>query len=71
MKESYLDYLWDLLMRPMGNVDRIDTLGVISIYYIMCDAPVTDKVGVIDQLTRYGCYNATRVRSVKRGLQFV
>ena len=70
MKESYLDYLWNLLMRPMGDVDRIDTLGVISLYYIMCDAPITDKVGVINQLTN-GCFNPIRVRSVKRGLRIV
>ena len=70
MKESYLDYLWNLLMRPMGDVDRIDTLGVISLYYIMCDAPITDKVGVINQLTN-GCFNPIRVRAVKRGLQLV
>ena len=53
VNESYLDYLWNLLMRPMGDVDRIDTLGVISVYYIMCDAPIKDKVGVIDQLYIY------------------
>ena len=34
-------------MRPMGDVDRIDTLGVISVYYIMCDAKIEDKVSNI------------------------
>ena len=47
VKESYLDYLWNLLMRPMGDVDRIDTLGVVSVYYIMCDAKIEDKVSNI------------------------
>merc|ERR1719498_1860832 len=48
--EAYLDYMWEMLMRPMGNANRIDALGVIAIYYILCDAPVEDKVVAVFKL---------------------
>ena len=56
VKEPYLDYLWNLLMRPMGDVDRIDTLGVISVYYIMCDAKIEDKVSNMSVITNFHCH---------------
>ena len=53
-------------MRPMGVVDRIDTLGVISVYYIMCDAPIEAKVGFVDQHPRpiYSPYLCTQLNAV-------
>ena len=69
-------------MRPMGDVDRIDTLGVISIYYIMCDAKLEEKVSVRVQLyefpSNYMIYFFNfkhriiyALHSVKCGLQLV
>ena len=47
VSKQYLDLLWERCQRPMGDIERIDALGVVALYYIMCNADLSAKISAV------------------------
>lgn len=45
--QEYRDLLWERCQRPMGDIERIDALGVVALHYIMCDADIDAKISAV------------------------